>query len=65
MDTYGYLWKYEWRRVRGPIGIRIAWGKNQGRMVGTILPSYVIFHFAALDFEHKVEKIAPRLLREK
>ena len=39
--------------------------KNQGRMVETILPSYVIFHLAALDFEHKVEENAPRLLREK
>ena len=34
-------------------------------MVETILPSYVIFHLAALDFEHKVEENAPRLLRAK
>ena len=27
--------------------------------------SYVIFHFAVLDFDHKVEENAPRLLREK
>ena len=38
-------------------------GKNS--LVETILPSYVIFHFAALDFEHKLEENAPRLLREK
>ena len=34
-------------------------------MAETILPSYVIFHLAALNFEHKVEENAPRLLREK
>ena len=40
-------------------------GEESGKNGRDHLPSYVIFHFAALDFEHKVEKIAPRLLREK
>ena len=34
-------------------------------MVEVVIPSYVIFHLAALDFEHTVEENAPRLLQEK
>ena len=48
---------YDWNKNR--------MGEESGKNGRDHLPSYVIFHFAALDFEHKVEKIAPRLLREK
>ena len=34
-------------------------------MAEVIIPSHVIFHLAALDFEHKVEENVPQLLREK
>ena len=36
-----------------------------GRIIEAILPSYVIFYLAALDFEHKVEGNAPPFLRER